>query len=53
MKIDFTEASTKRGFVWLIAALIAIPLMLTGKDIQPILTLAAAVSGGLGIVLKG
>ena len=49
--INWNEASTKRGAVWLVTAIIGIPMVLMGKDPSPLLLLASGVAGGLGIVL--
>jgi hypothetical protein len=52
MKIDWSQSSTKRGLVWVVAALIGIPMVLIGKDVSQLLILAAAVAGGLGVALN-
>jgi len=50
--INWNEASTKRGAVWLVTAIIGIPMVLMGKDPSPLLLLASGVAGGLGVVLS-
>ena len=50
--INWNEASTKRGAVWLVTAVIGIPMILMGKDPSPLLLLASGVAGGLGVVLS-
>jgi len=51
VKIDWKENSTKRGAIWVIAALIGLPMAWMGKDVQPLITLAMGVAGGLGVML--
>ena len=50
--INWNEASTKRGAVWLVTAVIGIPMVLMGKDPSPLLLLASGVAGGLGVVMN-
>jgi len=50
--INWNEASTKRGAVWLVTAVIGIPMVLMGKDPTPLLLLASGVAGGLGVVMN-
>jgi len=50
--INWNEASTKRGAVWLVTAIIGIPMVLMGKDPSPLLLLASGVAGGLGVVMS-
>lgn len=52
VKIDWSENSTKRGIIWIIASLIGLPMAWLGKDVTPLITLAMGVSGGLGVLLK-
>lgn len=52
MKINWSEASTKRGLVWVITALVGSIFIFLGKPIDQLLLLAGAVAGGLGLVLK-
>jgi len=52
MKIDWTAASTKRGLVWVLTALVGSVFIFMGKPIDQLLLLAGAVAGGLGLVLK-
>lgn len=49
MNIVWSESSTKRGAIWVIAAIVGIIGWWTGKDVAPILLLAAGVAGGLGV----
>ena len=50
--INWNEASTKRGAVWLVTAVIGIPMILMGKDPSPLLLLASGVAGGMGLLIK-
>jgi len=45
MNINWKQASTKRGAVVLFLSIIGVFLIMTGKDIQPLLVLTAAISG--------
>jgi hypothetical protein len=49
--IKWNEASTKRGIVWGITAIIATIGWWVGKDVMPVLTVGMAVASGLGILL--
>jgi len=52
MKIDLSEASTKRGLIWLITAIVGTVFLFMGKPIDQLLLLATGVAGGLGVILK-
>jgi hypothetical protein len=52
MKINWTEASTKRGLIWVATALIGTVFIYLGKPIDQLLLLAGGVAGGLGVMLK-
>ena len=52
MKIDWSEASTKRGIIWLITAIVGTVFSFIGKPIDQLLLLATGVAGGLGVLLK-
>jgi hypothetical protein len=52
MKIDWSEASTKRGLIWVITAIVGAVFLFIGKPIDELLLLATGVAGGLGVVLK-
>jgi hypothetical protein len=52
MKIDWSEASTKRGVIWLITAVVGSIFIFLGKPIDQLLLLATGVAGGLGVLLK-
>ena len=52
MKIDWSEASTKRGLIWVITAVIGTVFIIMGKPIDQLLLLAGGVAGGLGVMLK-
>jgi hypothetical protein len=52
MKIEWSQASTKRGIIWVVTAIIGTVLILLGKPVDQLLLLAGGVAGGLGVVLK-
>ena len=52
MKFDWSEASTKRGLIWVITAVIGAVFIFLGKPIDQLLLLAGGVAGGLGVMLK-
>jgi hypothetical protein len=52
MKIYWSEASTKRGLIWLITAIVGTVFLFMGKPIDQLLLLATGVAGGLGVILK-
>jgi hypothetical protein len=52
MKIEWSEASTKRGLIWVITAIVGAVFLFIGKPIDELLLLATGVAGGLGVMLK-
>jgi hypothetical protein len=52
MKIEWSEASTKRGIIWVVTAVIGTVFVFLGKPVDQLLLLAGGVAGGLGVVLK-
>ena len=52
MKINWNEASTKRGLIWVITAVIGAVFIFLGKPIDQLLLLAGAVADGLGLALE-
>jgi hypothetical protein len=52
MKIDWNEASTKRGLIWVITAIVGSVFVFLGKPVDQLLLLASGVAGGLGLLLK-
>ena len=52
MKIDWSQASTKRGLIWVITAIVGAIFLFMGKPIDQLLLLATGVAGGLGVILK-
>ena len=52
MKIEWHEASTKRGIIWLITAVVGSVFIFLGKPVDQLLLLAGGVAGGLGVILK-
>ena len=52
MGIHWGQASTQRGLIWVLTALVGSVLLYQGKPIDQLLLLAGGVAGGLGLVLK-
>ena len=52
MKINWSEASTKRGLIWVVTAVVGAVLLYQGKPVDQLLLLAGGVAGGLGVILK-
>jgi hypothetical protein len=52
MKIQWQEASTKRGLIWVVTAVVGAVLLYQGKPVDQLLLLAGGVAGGLGVILK-
>ena len=52
MKIEWSEASTKRGIIWVVTAIIGSVFVFLGKPVDQLLLLAGGVAGGLGVLLK-
>jgi hypothetical protein len=52
MKIDWSEASTKRGIIWVTTAIVGFIFIYLGKPVDQLLLLAGGVAGGLGVLLK-
>ena len=52
MKINWNEASTKRGSIWVATAVIGSVFVFLGKPVDQLLLLAGAVAGGLGLALE-
>jgi hypothetical protein len=50
--IDWTQASTQRGSVWVIGAIIATAFYAFGKDPMPIMLATSTMVGGLGLTVK-
>jgi len=51
MNINWGEASTKRGLVFVVTGAVAGVFLWFGKDVQSVLTVGAFVAGGLGVAL--
>ena len=47
MKINWNEASTKRGIIWVATALVGSVFIFLGKPVDQLLLLAGGVAGGL------
>ena len=52
MEIEWSEASTKRGIIWVATALVGSVFVFLGKPVDQLLLLAGGVAGGLGVILK-
>jgi hypothetical protein len=52
MKIEWSEASTKRGLIWVVTAVVGSVFIFLGKPVDQLLLLAGGVAGGLGVILK-
>jgi hypothetical protein len=52
MKINWNEASTKRGIIWVATAIVGSVFIFLGKPVDQLLLLAGGVAGGLGVILK-
>jgi hypothetical protein len=50
--INWSEASTKRGLIWVSTAIAGSVFIFLGKPIDQLLLLASGVAGGLGVMLK-
>jgi len=50
--IDWTQASTQRGLVWVIGAIVAATFYGFGKDPMPIMLATSTLVGGLGLAVK-
>lgn len=48
--LNLNEASTKRGIIWLVTAIIATIFSFFGKDATQVLAIGGAVVGGLGLL---
>jgi hypothetical protein len=49
---SFKEPSTLRGLAWLLFAIVGSIAYWQGKDLQPLLILAATVVGGIGAITR-
>ena len=52
MQIEWSEASTKRGIIWVATAIVGSVFVFMGKPVDQLLLLAGGVAGGLGVILK-
>ena len=49
--IHWGQASTQRGLIWVLTALVGAVLLYQGKPIDQLLLLAGGVAGGLGLMV--
>lgn len=52
LDVDWSQASTKRGAVWLAAGVIALVFIWFGKDGGAVMAVGASIAGGVGIAIK-
>jgi hypothetical protein len=50
--IHWGQASTQRGLIWVVTALVGAVLLYQDKSIDQLLLLAGGVAGGLGLMVK-
>jgi hypothetical protein len=51
-QVDFGQASTIRGAVWVVTAIVSVIAYWIGKDPMPVLLIGTSVAGGLGVGIK-
>ncbi|MFA5127287.1 MAG: hypothetical protein WC465_04830 [Patescibacteria group bacterium] len=51
-EIDFTQASTIRGAVWVTGGIVATVFLALGHDSTQVMAITAAVAGGMGVAIK-
>lgn len=49
--IHWGQASTQRGLIWVLTALVGAILLYQGKSVDQLLLLAGGVAGGLGLMV--
>ena len=52
IQIDPKQPSSKRGLVWLVLGVVGIIGWWFEKDLEPLVYLASAVAGGMGLLMK-
>ena len=54
INIDPTQASTKRGAIWLTVGIVGMLMLLTGhkEDVSTLVVLGGTIAGGLGVAIK-
>lgn len=50
--IRWRQASTQRGLIWVLTALVGAVLLYQGKSVDQLLLLAGGVAGGLGLMVQ-
>lgn len=50
--IDWNQASTMRGAVWVVGSVAALVFHWFGKDPMPVMMVTGALAGGLGLAVK-
>jgi hypothetical protein len=51
-EIHWSEPSTKRNAVWVVAFLVGLPMVFLGKDVSQLLLLAGGVAGAMGMTMR-
>jgi hypothetical protein len=49
--IHWRQASTQRGFIWVLTAFVGAILLYMGKPVDQLILLASGVAGGLGLMV--
>lgn len=50
--IDWSQNSTKRGAIWLVAGIMGIIYTWGTKDVSQLMFIASTIAGGLGVAVK-
>jgi hypothetical protein len=50
--VRWRQASTQRGFIWVLTALVGAVLLCHGKSVDQLILLASGVAGGLGLMVQ-
>jgi hypothetical protein len=50
--IDWSQASTKRGAIWVAVSITALVFYWFGKDPLPVMAVGSGLAGGLGLAVK-
>jgi len=52
LAIDWSQPSTLRGAIWVIGGVLGVLFSFLGKDPMQIMSVTAAVAGGLGVAIS-
>jgi hypothetical protein len=50
--IDWSQAPTLRGIIWMVASVIGLVMVYMGKDVSQLILLAGGIAGGVGVAVK-